>query len=88
LHSGRVKGAEDMLRRYDNSDPLRKNQVDRINEIATTPRTADGRRVITEAYSAQSSRVVELERILAANETEIKRLKKFDVKFYGNLPPI
>jgi hypothetical protein len=73
-----------MRRRYDNSDPLRQKQVDRINEIATIPRTADdGRSVITEAYSAQSARVVELGRILAANEMEIKRLKKFDVKFYA-----
>jgi hypothetical protein len=80
----RVKGAEDMRSRYDNNDPVRKNQVDRINEIATKPRAADdGRRVITEAYSAQSSRVVELERILAANDAEVKRLKKFDVKFYA-----
>lgn len=73
-----------MRHRYDKNDPLRKNQVDRINEIATKPRPADdGRRVITEAYSAQLSRVVELERILAANDAEIKRLKKFDVKFYA-----
>ena len=43
---------------------------------------------IPKAYSAQSSRVVELERTLAAKDAEIKRLKKFDVKFYGNLPPI
>ena len=75
---------EDMRSRYDNNDPVRKNQVDRINEIATKPRAADdGRRVITEAYSAQSARMIELERILAANEAEIKRLKKFDVKFYA-----
>jgi hypothetical protein len=79
----RAKGAEDMRRRYDNNDPLRKNQVDRLNEIATKPRAANGRRVITESYSAQSARMVELERILAANKTEIKRLKKFDVKFYA-----
>ena len=71
-----------MRRRYD--DPLRKNPVDRINEIATKPRDADnGRWVNTEAYSAQSARMIELERILAANDAEIKRLKKFDVKFYA-----
>jgi hypothetical protein len=73
-----------MRRKYDNNDPLCQNQIDRINEIATNPRAADdGRSVITEPYSAQSSRVVELERILAANDAEIKRLKKFDVKFYA-----